>query len=114
MMPHHSTGSCVVNQLETRHTTHQENYWAKTFYSAKGCCIHTHIHKNTRGIQLWRSQELPPNANQYVRGESQLFVCLLKQVEHREEVYIQPVSFLDGSWQVKALYRSLQPEHCAL
>lgn len=61
-----------------------------------------------------RRNSLPSNANQHVRGESQLLVCLIKQGEPREDVYRQPVSFLHGSWQDKALQRSPQPVRCAL
>lgn len=56
MMPRHGPGRCVVNHLETCHTTLQENYCAENFYSAKGCGIH--IHRDTRGVQPWRSQKL--------------------------------------------------------
>lgn len=43
------------------------------------------------GIQR---SSLPSNAKQ-----SQLLVCIIKQGEYREEVYIQPVSYLHRSWQ---------------
>lgn len=39
---------------------------------------------------------LPSNAKQYVRGESQLLVCIIKQGDYREEVYIQLVFFWHG------------------
>lgn len=86
MMPHHGTGSSVVNNLETCHKTQQEN-WAENFYSAEGWCIHTYT-KTPKGFSYGvHKNSLPSNANQHVRGECKFLVFLVKQGEYEEEIY---------------------------